>query len=133
MLSMKWAALEAITDKKFNEFSDVWSYGICCWEILSYGAHPYKGTKSANILMKIRDEGYRLAQPEGCGDETYDLLICCWDSEPENRPQFDLIMEELDELINESRDWCAAPRDIGMAAQGGITIEDITADEDEYV
>jgi len=109
------------------------SFGICAWEILSYGAHPYKGTKSANILAKIRDEGYRLNQPEGCGDELFDLLICCWDSEPQNRPEFDLIGEEIDELMVEAKDWCPAPRDIGLAAQGGITIEDAMADEDEYV
>lgn len=41
-LSIKWTAVEALKKKCFNEKSDVWSFGIVCWEVFSYGDLPYK-------------------------------------------------------------------------------------------
>ena len=38
-----WVAPESITDTKFNEKSDVWSFGITLWEMFCFGAVPYKG------------------------------------------------------------------------------------------
>ena len=38
---MRWTAPEAIQYKKFTTASDVWSYGILLWEIMSYGERPY--------------------------------------------------------------------------------------------
>jgi serine/threonine protein kinase len=34
-ISMKWAAPESVRAKKFNQRTDVWSYGVTAWEILS--------------------------------------------------------------------------------------------------
>ena len=38
---MRWTAPEAIYRRKFTTSSDVWSYGVLFWEILTYGQNPY--------------------------------------------------------------------------------------------
>ena len=38
---MRWTALEAIEYRKFTPASDVWSYGVLLWEIMSFAERPY--------------------------------------------------------------------------------------------
>lgn len=36
-----WTAPEAIQYHRFSSASDVWSFGIVMWEVMSYGERPY--------------------------------------------------------------------------------------------
>ncbi|XP_062449624.1 ephrin type-B receptor 2 isoform X3 [Rhea pennata] len=40
-IPIRWTAPEAIQYRKFTSASDVWSYGIVMWEVMSYGERPY--------------------------------------------------------------------------------------------
>lgn len=40
-IPIRWTAPEAIQYRKFTSSSDVWSYGIVMWEVMSYGERPY--------------------------------------------------------------------------------------------
>ena len=40
-IPVRWTATEAIQYRKFTSASDVWSYGIVMWEVMSYGERPY--------------------------------------------------------------------------------------------
>ena len=40
-IAWRWAALEVIQDRTFTSKSDVWSYGVTLWEIVTLGATPY--------------------------------------------------------------------------------------------
>lgn len=40
-IPIRWTAPEAIAYRKFTTASDVWSYGIVMWEVVSYGERPY--------------------------------------------------------------------------------------------
>lgn len=51
---MRWTAPEAIQYRKFTSASDVWSYGIVMWEVMSYGERPYWD-------MSNQDVGYTLS------------------------------------------------------------------------
>lgn len=59
---MRWTAPEAITFRKFTSASDVWSFGVVMWEVISYGERPYWNWSNQDV-MKAVDKGYRLPPP----------------------------------------------------------------------
>ena len=40
-IPVRWTALEAFKFRKFSSSSDVWSFGVLTWEIMSFGERPY--------------------------------------------------------------------------------------------
>ena len=41
MIPIRWTAIEAITKRTYTSASDVWSYGIVMWEVLTLAERPY--------------------------------------------------------------------------------------------
>ena len=60
---MRWTPPEAIHFRKFSEKSDVWSFGVLLWEVMSFGAQPYADWGNQQVLREV-DKGYRLPCPE---------------------------------------------------------------------
>eukprot|EP00040_Diaphanoeca_grandis_P024480 m.134549 g.134549 ORF g.134549 m.134549 type:complete len:1212 (-) comp29744_c1_seq4:108-3743(-) len=131
MVSVKWAAYEAITKRKFSQKSDVWSFGICMWEIFSYGAQPYKGIKPTQMLTKITEEKIRLAKPDNCADVWFQLMMSCWRELPAERPSFTKIRAKLQKYIAGSMSQYGKPRDIGIAIREGKNVGQILVDDEE--
>ena len=48
---MRWTAPEAITDLKFSTASDIWSYGILLWEIMSFAERPYRYWRNGEVSI----------------------------------------------------------------------------------
>ena len=45
--------------------TDVWSYGVLMWEIVTLGSTPYPGLSGSEVMKRVR-EGVRLEKPEHC-------------------------------------------------------------------
>ncbi|XP_035509000.1 platelet-derived growth factor receptor alpha [Morone saxatilis] len=87
-LPVKWMAPESIFDNLYTTLSDVWSYGILLWEIFSLGGTPYPGmVVDSSFYNKIKS-GYRMTKPEHAPHDVYEMMMKCWNSEPEKRPSF---------------------------------------------
>ena len=65
---IKWMSPEAIRDKIYTNKSDVWSFGVLMWEVLSFGASPYGGWTAPTVIQSVRN-GFRLPCPESCPQE----------------------------------------------------------------
>ena len=63
LVPWKWMALEYLTRDKFTLNSDVWSFGVLFWEILSFGRTPY-GQQGYEELLEKLENGYRLQCPK---------------------------------------------------------------------
>ena len=69
-------APESLRKKLYTHKSDVWSYGVTIWEILTFGARPYQG-KQAKEIIKMLEGGQRLEQPLTCTIELYAIMLEC--------------------------------------------------------
>ncbi|XP_054280011.1 tyrosine-protein kinase Fer isoform X2 [Macrosteles quadrilineatus] len=96
-IPIKWTAPEALNFGKYTSLCDVWSYGVLMWEIFAKGGTPYPGYSNSKAREKI-DQGYRMPAPEGTPDEIYQLMLCCWEYQPENRPHFDRIFTIVEKI-----------------------------------
>ncbi|XP_077479507.1 ephrin type-A receptor 5-like isoform X1 [Stigmatopora argus] len=97
-IPIRWTAPEAIAYRKFTSASDVWSYGIVMWEVMSYGERPYWEMSNQDVIKAV-EETYRLPGPMDCPEALYHLMMDCWQRERSNRPKFDEIVCLLDNLI----------------------------------
>lgn len=59
------------------------------------GAFPYKELSNDQVIAFVL-QGKRLERPESCTDQLYELMLRCWQTCPENRPQFADISRQLD-------------------------------------
>ena len=63
LVPWKWMALEYLTRDIFTLNSDVWSFGVLFWELLSFGRTPY-GQQGYDELLEKLESGYRLQCPK---------------------------------------------------------------------
>ncbi|TNN84423.1 Macrophage-stimulating protein receptor [Liparis tanakae] len=98
-LPVKWMAIESLQTQKFTIKSDVWSYGILIWELLTRGANPYPNVDPYDITHYLL-KGRRLPQPQFCPDPLYSLMLTCWDPEPECRPSFNSLVTEVQLILS---------------------------------
>lgn len=97
-IPVRWTAPESIQYKKFTTASDVWSYGILLWEIMSYGERPYWDWGNYEVLERL-NQGYRLPPPMNCPKVIHDLMLHCWVKERTKRPKMVEIRDQLEKWI----------------------------------
>ena len=80
-MPIRWMAPESVIDKKFSEDTDIWSYGIVLWEIVTYGEVPFGKFSNETVDFMVRD-GYTPNLPENCADDFKNLMNLCWRKDP---------------------------------------------------
>ncbi|KAK6620580.1 hypothetical protein RUM43_010872 [Polyplax serrata] len=97
-LPIRWMAPESLVYSMFTYKSDVWSFGVVMWEIVTLGSTPYPNMGAREIMRRVRD-GYRLERPSHCKPEFYRLMSHCWFHDPNKRPGFSELREDLSNLL----------------------------------
>ncbi|XP_041115905.1 proto-oncogene tyrosine-protein kinase ROS-like [Polyodon spathula] len=107
LLPVRWMAPESLIDGVFTNFSDVWSFGILIWEIMTLGQQPYPARTNLEVLHFVRTGG-RLERPSGCPDDIHQLMLKCWTRDPHKRPSF----RYIDNCLEHLKRSCSGRRDV---------------------
>nr|XP_040582160.1 mitogen-activated protein kinase kinase kinase 9-like [Lepeophtheirus salmonis] len=94
-----WMAPEVIKSSMFSKASDVWSYGVMLWELLT-GETPYKGIDDLAIAYGVAVNKLTLHIPTTVPQEWRNLMEACWNYDTQVRPDFQEILKILDEVAH---------------------------------
>ncbi|XP_057269724.1 receptor tyrosine-protein kinase erbB-3-like, partial [Pezoporus wallicus] len=97
---IKWMALESIHFGKYTHQSDVWSYGVTLWEMMTFGAEPYAGIRLAEV-PDLLEKGERLSQPHICTIDVYMVMVKCWMIDENIRPTFKELANEFTRMARD--------------------------------
>lgn len=107
----KWMALEFLEDGCFALKSDVWSFGMVVWEMLSLGREPYPSQEAEEVIQMVK-AGFRLPRPEESteiewADAVYERVVLpSWTADPDARPAFEDVVRVLEEEFLDSSELC---------------------------
>ncbi|KAL8625922.1 hypothetical protein ACOMHN_012514 [Nucella lapillus] len=95
VLPIRWMAWESILLGKFTSKSDVWSFAVTLWEVLTFAREqPFGGLTDEQVIENAghyyRDDNQQvvLPCPTNCPKEIYDLTRECWNRQESERPTF---------------------------------------------
>uniref|UniRef100_A0A673L1B9 Receptor protein-tyrosine kinase n=1 Tax=Sinocyclocheilus rhinocerous TaxID=307959 RepID=A0A673L1B9_9TELE len=97
---IKWMALESIRHWTYTHQSDVWSYGVTVWELMTFGSKPYDGIPAREIA-DILEKGERLPQPSICTIDVYMIMVKCWMIDADSRPHFCELVAEFSKMARD--------------------------------
>ncbi|XP_050400801.2 tyrosine-protein kinase SRK2 [Patella vulgata] len=102
---IKWTAPEAGLYRQFSVKSDVWSFGILLYELITFGRQLYIGMGGNEVLTKV-EQGYRLPKPKTnemsleCPQDYYNIMLSCWKKKPAERPTFQFLFDLFSDYEN---------------------------------
>lgn len=112
-LPLYWMAIEAIMKSQYSAASDVWSFGVLLWEIMTDGIVAPYGNMPARDVCDFLISGRRLHRPRDCPDTLYGIMQQCWDPETPVRPSFDELQLYLADLLKSAEISEPVKRDLG--------------------
>lgn len=97
----EWMAPELLRQDKFDEQSDVFSFGVILWELVMC-EKPWRDDHPMQIVFKVGSRGEKLATPppELCTPEVRTMIVKCFTDDPKTRPRFKDLAATLDKLCH---------------------------------
>jgi serine/threonine protein kinase len=96
---MRWMSPESLQRRRWSEKSDVWSFGVFCWELLSDGELPFALIASDAEVARMVLQGQQLEKPDACDAGLWTLIQSCWTIIPAHRPTFHELSSRLSSLV----------------------------------
>ncbi|XP_017113231.1 uncharacterized protein LOC108136503 isoform X3 [Drosophila elegans] len=92
-----WMPPEVISVSTYSKSSDVWSYGVLLWELIT-GETPYKGFDPLSVAYGVAVNTLTLPIPKTCPETWGALMKSCWQTDPHKRPGFKEILKQLESI-----------------------------------
>uniref|UniRef100_A0AAX7U050 Receptor protein-tyrosine kinase n=1 Tax=Astatotilapia calliptera TaxID=8154 RepID=A0AAX7U050_ASTCA len=129
---IKWMALESILQWTYTHQSDVWSYGVTVWEIMTFGSKPYDGIPASEIAT-VLGRGERLPQPPICTIDVYMIMVKCWMIDPSSRPRFKELMVEFSKMASDPSRYLVIQGDLPSPSDSRFYSRLLSTDDTEDV
>eukprot|EP00057_Strongylocentrotus_purpuratus_P006930 XP_011661404.1 PREDICTED: tyrosine-protein kinase receptor Tie-1-like [Strongylocentrotus purpuratus] len=89
--------------------SDVWSYGVLLWELVTLGAQPYPGVSDSELKERITN-GYIMRRPLHCGEDLFNIISDCWKTDIKQRSTFHDMQIKIGWILEGSNDYLSLNR-----------------------
>lgn len=94
MLPVRWMSPESLSDGLFTAKSDIYSYGILIYEIVTFGSFPYQGLSNNEVLEYVKNGG-RISLPRNCPENLCNFIFSCLEQEMNDRAELEDIIDDL--------------------------------------
>uniref|UniRef100_A0A182NF26 receptor protein-tyrosine kinase n=1 Tax=Anopheles dirus TaxID=7168 RepID=A0A182NF26_9DIPT len=122
MLPVRWMAPESLALGFFTPASDVWSYGVLLYEIITFGSFPFQGLTNNQVLEHLKN-GHTLSIPAGVKPQLEGLMKACWNQDYKKRPS----ASEVSEFISNYPRLLNPCLDVPLAS-----VEMVDTDSDQF-
>uniref|UniRef100_A0A7N0TWD0 non-specific serine/threonine protein kinase n=1 Tax=Kalanchoe fedtschenkoi TaxID=63787 RepID=A0A7N0TWD0_KALFE len=95
--TLGYMAPEVLDGKPYNRKCDVYSFGICLWEIYCCDM-PYHDLSFAQVSSAVVAQHLRPDIPRCCPTAFASIMKKCWDTNPDKRPDMDEVVKLLEEI-----------------------------------
>ena len=92
--SYRWMAPEVIRHEPYGTGCDVYSFGVLCWEMLSYST-PFPQLTVLEVALSVATKGMRPEIPAHSPRVLVDLIEQCWQHSWEERPTMQDVVTRL--------------------------------------
>ncbi|OIT02252.1 PREDICTED: serine/threonine-protein kinase HT1-like [Nicotiana attenuata] len=107
--TLGYMAPEVLNGNPYNRKCDVYSYGICLWEIYCCDM-PYPDLSFSEVTSAVVRQNLRPEIPRCCPSSLANVMKRCWDANPDKRPEMDEVVSML-EAIDTSKGGGMIPVD----------------------
>ncbi|XP_050879880.1 serine/threonine-protein kinase STY13 isoform X2 [Lathyrus oleraceus] len=107
--TLGYMAPEVLNGNPYNRKCDVYSFGICLWEIYCCDM-PYPDLSFSEITSAVVRQNARPEIPRCCPSSVANVMKRCWDANPDKRPEMDEVVAML-EAIDTSKGGGMIPFD----------------------
>lgn len=98
----QWMAPEILRNEPSNEKSDVFSFGVILWELMTVSI-PWNNLNPLQVVGVVGFMDRRLDMPEGLDPRIASIITDCWQSKPERRPSFQDIIHRMTGLLRSAQ------------------------------
>ncbi|CAM8972645.1 unnamed protein product [Rhodiola kirilowii] len=107
--TLGYMAPEVLNGNPYNRKCDVYSFGICLWEIYCCDM-PYPDLSFSEVTSAVVRQNLRPEIPRCCPNALANVMKRCWDANPDKRPEMDEVVTML-EAIDTSKGGGMIPVD----------------------
>ncbi|CAN6462831.1 unnamed protein product [Victoria cruziana] len=95
--TLGYMAPEVLNGQPYNRKCDVYSFGICLWEIYCCEM-PYPDLSFAEVSSAVVRQNLRPEIPRCCPSALATVMKKCWDANPDKRPEMDEVVRMLEAI-----------------------------------
>ncbi|KAF4100661.1 tyrosine-protein kinase STYK1 [Onychostoma macrolepis] len=90
----KWQAPEALARQPLQQSSDIWSFGILLYEMVTLGEPPFPNIMTSELMQHLQRVN-TLKKPPNCSNTLYSIIKSCCQWKPKDRVSLAELIRKL--------------------------------------